>query len=197
MSAPHNSDLRGPDPATAAPRSGDATLRIRYFAISLVLFVADQLTKGWIQRFPRGRSIQVIPGLFKITHFENSGAAFGLFQDSSSPWKFGLVLVSILALAIVLVLLWRTGRSSMTALGLSLVLGGAAGNLFDRLIHGSVVDFLLFYIGSHEWPAFNVADSAIVVGAGLLVWQILKGEGQEPMARPASVALESRDSGLS
>jgi len=85
-----------------------------------------------------------------------------------------LVLFSIAALVIVSALLWRS-RHAMTAssIGLSLILGGALGNLWDRMLSGRVVDFLLVYIGSYQWPAFNVADSAIVVGAALLVFEIL------------------------
>jgi signal peptidase II len=119
--------------------------------------------------------LQVIPGFFRITHVENRGAAFGLFADSPAPWKIAmLVLFSIAALVVVSALLWRNSHTlTTTGIGLSLILGGALGNLWDRLLNGRVVDFLLFYIGPYQWPAFNVADSAIVVGAGLLVIEIL------------------------
>jgi signal peptidase II len=81
---------------------------------------------------------------------------------------------SVLALVIVSALLWRNSHViTMTGVGLSLILGGALGNLWDRLMHGRVVDFLVFYIGQYQWPAFNAADSAIVIGAGLLVFEIL------------------------
>ncbi|MGH9565306.1 MAG: signal peptidase II, partial [Candidatus Angelobacter sp.] len=120
-------------------------------------------------------SIQIIPKFFRITHVENTGAAFGLFADSPSQWKIAiLVLFSVLALGIVAALLWRNSHvMTMTGVGLSLILGGALGNLWDRLMHGRVVDFLVFYIGQYQWPAFNAADSAIVIGAGLLVFEIL------------------------
>jgi signal peptidase II len=120
-------------------------------------------------------SIQVIPKFFRITHVENTGAAFGLFADSPSQWKIALlVMFSVLALVIVSALLWRNSHvMTMTGVGLSLILGGALGNLWDRLMHGRVVDFLVFYIGQYQWPAFNAADSAIVIGAGLLVFEIL------------------------
>jgi len=85
-----------------------------------------------------------------------------------------LVLFSIVALVIVSALLWKNSHSmSTTGVGLSLILGGALGNLWDRVVSGRVVDFLLFYVGQYQWPAFNVADSAIVVGAALLVYEIL------------------------
>jgi signal peptidase II len=85
-----------------------------------------------------------------------------------------LVTFSVVALIIVLTLLWKNSHAmSSTGIGLSLILGGALGNLWDRLATGKVVDFLLFYVGRYEWPAFNVADSAIVIGAGLLAVEIL------------------------
>jgi signal peptidase II len=120
-------------------------------------------------------SIPVVPGFFRIVHAENPGAAFGLFADSPAEWKVTLlILFSLIALAIVTALLWKSShRLTSTGIGLALILGGAVGNLWDRLVSKHVVDFLLFYIGRYQWPAFNVADSAIVVGAGLLVFEIL------------------------
>src|SRR5215475_11501792 len=152
------------------------TMRRYHLLIALLVLCLDRATK-WIiaQKIDLHDSVQVIPGFFRLTHVQNSGAAFGLFADSPSEWKIAvLVLFSIVALVIVSTLLWRNSHSmSTTGLGLSLILGGALGNLWDRLINGRVVDFLLFYIGDHQWPAFNIADSAIVVGAALLVIEIL------------------------
>src|SRR6266446_9510299 len=147
-----------------------------HFVIALLVLVLDRAAKWMVARnISLHDTIQVIPGFFRLTHVENRGAAFGLFADSPSEWKITmLVLFSIVALAIVSVLLWRN-RHSMptTGIGLALILGGAVGNLWHRLVSGKVVDFLLFYVGQHQWPAFNVADSAIVVGAGLLVFEIV------------------------
>ncbi len=151
-------------------------MRKFHFLIALSVLLLDRVSK-WIisTNITLHDSIQVIPGFFRITHVENTGAAFGLFADSPSEWKIALlVLFSVVALVIVAALLWRNSHTmTSTGVGLSLILGGALGNLWDRLIHGRVVDFLLFYIGQYQWPAFNVADSAIVVGAGLLVIEIL------------------------
>jgi len=151
-------------------------MRKFHFLIALFVLLLDRATKWVIARnVALHGSIQVIPSFFRITHVENRGAAFGLFADSPSQWKIAvLVLFSVIALAIVLTLLWRNSHTmSTTGVGLSLILGGALGNLWDRLLSGKVVDFLLFYIGQYQWPAFNVADSAIVIGAGLLVFEIL------------------------
>jgi signal peptidase II len=151
-------------------------MRRLHFLIALFVLLLDRATKWVIARnIVLHGSIQVIPGFFRITHVENRGAAFGLFADSPSHWKIAmLVLFSIVALVIVSTRLWRNSHTmSTTGVGLSLILGGALGNLWDRLVSGKVVDFLLFYVGQYQWPAFNVADSAIVIGAGLLVFEIL------------------------
>lgn len=151
-------------------------MRKYHFLIAVFVVALDRATK-WViaQRLFLHDSVSVIPGFFRITHIENRGAAFGLFSESPSEWKISLlILFSLLALLIVSTLLWKNSHSlTTTGIGLALILGGAIGNLWDRLVSGHVVDFLLFYVGDHQWPAFNVADSAIVVGAGLLVFEIL------------------------
>jgi signal peptidase II len=151
-------------------------MRRFHFFIALSVVLLDRVTKGLVAKtISLHDGKQVIPGFFRIIHTENRGAAFGLFADSPAQWKISmLVLFSIVALVVVSTLLWRNSHSlTTTGIGLALILGGALGNLWDRLLNGRVVDFLLFYIGSYQWPAFNVADSAIVVGAGLLVIEIL------------------------
>jgi signal peptidase II len=122
--------------------------------------------------------IQIIPGFFRITHTENTGAAFSLFADSPSHWKTGaLISFSAIAMIVVSFLLWRQARTiTLSGIALSLILGGAVGNLWDRVASGRVVDFLLFYVKQYQWPVFNLADSAIVVGASLLVLEIVFGQ---------------------
>jgi len=151
-------------------------MRRLYFLIAAGVLLLDRFSKRLVAKdISLHDSIPVIQRVFYITHVENRGAAFGLFNDSPSQWKIVLlVLFSLVALVIVSALLWRSSHTmTATAVGLSLILGGALGNLWDRVLNGRVVDFLLVYIGSYQWPAFNVADSAIVVGAGLLVFEIL------------------------
>jgi len=136
----------------------------------------DRFTKWTIaHRLNLHDGITVIPGFFKIIHAENPGAAFGMFADSPAPWKTGvLIFFSIVALLVVSMLLWKNSHTlTSTGVGLSLILGGAVGNLWDRVVNHQVVDFLLFYNRQYQWPAFNVADSAIVTGACLLVFEIL------------------------
>jgi signal peptidase II len=151
-------------------------MRKYHFLISLCVIAIDRATKWTIsRRLSMHDGIQVIPGFFRIIHTENPGAAFGIFADSPSQWKLGMLIgFSIIALVIVSGLLWKNSHTmTSTGIGLALILGGAVGNLWDRLVSHQVVDFLLFYVGPHQWPAFNVADSAIVVGAALLVIEIV------------------------
>ena len=150
-------------------------MRKYFFVIAIVVLLLDRLAKWAVaSNIVLGAHDDLIPGFFRLTHVENPGAAFGLFADSSAQWKVGaLVSFSILALIVVSALLWKHSHSLSTmTIGLSLILGGAVGNLWDRMIYGRVVDFLDFYVGSYHWPAFNVADSAIVIGAVLLISEI-------------------------
>ncbi|MFZ0759817.1 MAG: signal peptidase II [Candidatus Sulfotelmatobacter sp.] len=150
--------------------------RAFYLFIVLAVVLLDRWSKHIVaQRIRLYAHIQVIPGFFSLTHTENTGAAFSLFADSPAHWKTALLIAfSAVALVVVAFLLWKNHHAHVvTGIGLSLILGGAVGNLWDRLAHGRVVDFLLFYVKQYQWPVFNLADSAIVVGAGLLVLEIL------------------------
>ncbi len=156
--------------------TGTHAMRKYHFLIAILVIVIDRVSKWLVAaNITLHDSISVLPGFFRLTHVQNSGAAFGLFAESSSEWKVAiLILFSILALAVVSALLWKNSHSmTTTGVGLSLILGGAVGNLWDRLLTGHVVDFFDFYLGSYHWPAFNIADSAIVIGALLLVAEIL------------------------
>jgi signal peptidase II len=151
-------------------------MRKYFFLIAAAVLLLDRLAKWSVaSNIPLHNSVTVIPGCFHLTHVENTGAAFGLFAESTAQWKIGaLVSFSVIALMVVSALLWKHSHAlSTTTIGLSLILGGATGNLWDRMLTGHVVDFLDFYVGSYHWPAFNVADSAIVIGAVLLVSEIV------------------------
>ena len=150
-------------------------MRKYFFLIAAIVVLMDRLAKWAVAtNIPLHDSVVVIPGFFHLTHVQNTGAAFGLFAESSAQWKVGaLVSFSVIALVIVSALLRKNSQCLSTTIGLSLILGGATGNLWDRMVSGHVVDFLDFYVGSYHWPAFNVADSAIVIGAILLVSEIV------------------------
>jgi signal peptidase II len=159
--------------------------RAIHFLLALLVFLLDRWTKHLAAiRMPLYTHIQVIPGFFRLTHTENTGAAFSLFADSTSHWRTTLLIAfSVVAMVVVLVLLWKQDRAfTMTGIALSLILGGAVGNLWDRVARGRVVDFLLFYVKQYQWPVFNLADSAIVVGASLLVLEILLSRSQSASA---------------
>jgi signal peptidase II len=150
------------------------------FLPALAVIALDQATKVAVMSTLRlYDSIRVIPGFFNLVHVRNRGIAFGLLSHLGAGW--GTVLVSATtAAAIILLVLWlsrlRAG-DGRTAFGLSLIIGGAVGNLIDRVRLGEVVDFLDFYVGSFHWPAFNVADSAVTVGT---FWVVLSMVFQHP-----------------
>ena len=160
--------------AVVGNRAGARSLL--WLPFSGLLIVIDQLTKAMIvERLSEFERITVLP-VFDIVRFHNTGAAFSLLADAGGwqNWFFtGIaVIVSIGILWYLWVLPPRGART--LALGLSLVLSGAIGNLIDRLSHGYVVDFLLFHYQDWAWPAFNVADSAICLGGAILLWDMMK-----------------------
>jgi signal peptidase II len=157
------------------------------YAAAGTVFVLDRLTKWIVAReVAPWETYTVIPGFFNIIHTENRGAAFSLFAGLDSEWRtFFLVGVSAAALILIATLLWRPsagglGSSQYVRLGLSLVLGGALGNMYDRITRGAVTDFLELYVGDYHWPAFNVADSAITVGACLVLLDMLRSRRPAP-----------------
>lgn len=150
--------------------------RIAYFLIVVLVFTGDQITKTIVEKsIANGTVITVISGFFNIIHTENTGIAFSLFAGASSPWKMVLLIaVSVSLLATVVIVALKSGEITWaTGVGLALIVGGASSNLLDRIRFGQVVDFLDIYYRSYHWPTFNVADSAIVVGAGLLIVELL------------------------
>jgi signal peptidase II len=151
--------------------------------IAALVIVLDRLSKLWIEKHvDRGHFITVIPGVFRISHVFNTGAAFSLFAESLSPALVRNVLIgfSIVAIIVVLGMIWRLGRSvSLTGVALALILGGAIGNLYDRVAYKYVVDFLWVQIVHYHWPDFNVADSCIVIGACLLLLEIFRKQPEE------------------
>jgi signal peptidase II len=141
--------------------------------ISALVILADRLTKTWVAMHVRlGGAIPIIPRVLRISHWTNEGAAFSLFADSASPHAVRWVLIgfALLAALIVLIAMVKLGdRFTLTTVALALIFGGALGNVHDRILYGSVVDFIEVHIFSYHFPDFNVADSSIVIGACLLL----------------------------
>lgn len=157
-------------------------VRLKAYGAATAVFAFDRLTKWIIETHVSFLdTLRIIPGFFDIVRTENRGVAFSLFNDSTSEWRT-VVLVLFSIAAVILVggfILRRAEQLDRLSLGgFSLILGGAIGNVFDRIIWGRVTDFLDFYIGGYHWPAFNVADSAIVIGSGLLLVEVLRPKRQ-------------------
>jgi signal peptidase II len=159
--------------------------------ISLLVILADRLTKIWVAaHIPLGEAIPVIPRVLRISHWTNDGAAFSLFADSASPHtvRWALIGVSLAAALAVLIVLARIGqRFTLTTFALALILGGALGNVHDRILYGSVTDFIEVHIFTYHWPDFNIADSSIVTGACLLLLESLLPRKQAEDSRSATV----------
>ncbi len=166
-------------------RSG--LFRFAYALLTASVLILDQATKKAVtSRMTLYSSVQVIPGLFHITLVTNRGALFGLFHDMADPYR-GAIFTAVPALAIVLMLYFQFRTSvadTTTQAGLALILGGALGNLVDRLRLGYVIDFLDVFAGDYHWPAFNIADSSICIGVGLLVLDLLAKGWRQRRSKP-------------
>ena len=161
-----------------------SSTRTVHFLLAALVILLDRWTKHLVaSRVRMYEDIPVIRGFFSLTHTENTGAAFSLFADSPAHWKTAMLIsFSVVAMIVVSILLWKQARAlTMTGIALSLILGGAVGNLWDRAARGRVVDFLLLYVKNYRWPVFNLADSAIVVGASLLVLEIIFSREKNPL----------------
>jgi signal peptidase II len=159
---------------TRAPQTLASRFRkLRYLLVSLAVIVLDQWTKWLVEaHLPAHSTRPVIPGLFNLTHVRNTGVAFGLFASDGSGGGGGGWLLTVLGLGALIAVglyFWYTpSRDRVLLVALALVVGGAVGNLIDRVSSGAVTDFLDVYIGLHHWPSFNVADSAISIGIVLM-----------------------------
>jgi signal peptidase II len=149
------------------------------FLLTVPLYVLDQLTKwATLAYIPLHHEIPVIPGFFNLVHVTNIGSAFGLMRG----WfNFHIIFGTVMAV-VMFILLFRKSTDQLTRFASALILSGIFGNITDRIIHGHVIDFLDFYLGRHHWPAFNVADSAIVIAVGLFLWASFR-TGSQPNQR--------------
>lgn len=150
--------------------------RLRWLILTLFIVVADRATKALIEsRTTEGWNHEVIPHFIDLVHSENPGIAFSMFASSQSPFlRGGLILLSLLFVAALSWMLLTAKQASWRSLaGLALLIGGAAGNLTDRIVHGAVTDFFQVWLGSYQYPAFNVADAAITIGAILVLLDVL------------------------
>jgi signal peptidase II len=151
------------------------------------IVILDQLTKVVVDRtIALYQSIAIVDGLFSFTYVRNPGAAFGIFAGHAAIYRRPfLILVSILASGFIVILLKRLdGRERGLITALTFILGGAVGNLIDRVFYGEVIDFLDVYWRNYHWPAFNVADSFITIGVAVALFYLYKHKGDDPFAGP-------------
>lgn len=151
-----------------------------------VILILDQLTKIIVDRsMPLHHTIPIIDGLFNLTYVRNTGAAFGIFAGSHEAFRLPFLIgVSVLAIGFICVMLKRLRASEIGLISaLAMILGGAIGNLIDRLVYGEVIDFLDFYWAGHHWPAFNVADSCITIGVAITLYFLVTAKGEDPFAK--------------
>jgi signal peptidase II len=153
----------------------------RWFWVSLAVLAADRATKFAIERTSPFFRHSVVSDIVVLVHSRNPGIAFSVFSNSNSPWLTPLLVTSSAVVMALLAWMIVTGRAggAMAQCGLALILGGAAGNALDRVIHGGVTDFLEVRLWTYIWPAFNVADSAITIGAILVLVELLFGARQQ------------------
>ena len=149
------------------------------------IVIVDQLTKAIVDRtMPLHHSIPIIEEFLNLTYIRNTGAAFGMFAGSHEVFRRPfLIAVSIIAIGFILVMLRRL-REDATGLvsALAFILGGAIGNLIDRIFYGEVIDFVDVYWSNYHWPAFNVADSFITIGVTITLFYLIKAKGDDPFA---------------
>ncbi len=158
--------------AVTAPRPG-----WMFALLAAAVLAADQASKHAVETLTAAGSSRVlIPGLLNFVHTNNPGVAFGLLADSNTPWRAPLLIVFSVAVIGLIAWLLTTGRAggSLGQCGMTLILGGAAGNVLDRILRRSVTDFIDFHVGDYHWYTFNLADSAIVIGAGLVILELLR-----------------------
>jgi signal peptidase II len=150
--------------------------RLRWLWLTLAVVLLDRASKAWFEsRTVEGWHRELIHNFIYLVHSRNPGIAFGVFADSPSMTMRIVLIIGSAAVIGALAWLFVAGHSggSLTAAGLALLLGGATGNVTDRIVHGEVTDFFEVWLGSYHWPAFNVADSAITIGAALIIIDVL------------------------
>ncbi|WHN66500.1 signal peptidase II [Cysteiniphilum sp. QT6929] len=152
--------------------------QLRWVILSIIVIIIDLGTKYLAsQNLTYGQPVEILP-FFNLTLLHNYGAAFSFLSNANTTWQV-IVLSAIALIVAIVILIWLARlpkNKNLTACALALILGGALGNVYDRMIHGYVVDFLDFHINNYHWPAFNIADSAICIGAVILILMSFKSK---------------------
>ncbi|MEO6021680.1 MAG: signal peptidase II [Burkholderiales bacterium] len=155
----------------------------RWLGLSAMVILLDQLTKFWVtSRFQLGDSV-AITSFFNMVLAYNTGAAFSFLADAGGWQRIFFTAIAVIAAIVIVVLLRKPQNHRLFNAALALILGGALGNLVDRMLLGHVVDFIQVHAADYYWPAFNIADSAITIGAALLIWDSFRKPAQPGLAR--------------
>ncbi len=175
--------------------------KLGYLAIAGGVFLIDQATKAWaVKNLKFGDVFTVIPGFLSFAYAQNTGIAFSMLDDHGATGRWGLSIVGIIAATLVLYFFWRTPRTDDRMLGaLALLLAGIVGNVTDRVRFGFVIDFIDVQFGSWHYPTFNVADMAIVAGAGLLILDMILSKKRDAVTEinPQSAIRDSKSKDVS
>ncbi len=142
--------------------------------LALGVALADQISKRWIMDWMGSDPIRRINAYFDLVLAYNQGAAFSFLANANGWQRYFFSFIALAALLFMGILVYRHAENRRFCLGLSLIMGGALGNLIDRVLVGTVTDFIQWHVGSYYWPAFNLADSAITIGVAILLWDSLK-----------------------
>lgn len=173
----------------------DIFWKLGYLVAAGALFMIDQMTKAWaVRRLRFGDDIPVISGFLNFAYAQNTGAAFSIFDSHGDTGRWGLSAVALVASVLVLYYFWRTPRSDDRMLGaLALLLAGIVGNVTDRIRLGFVVDFIDVQFGTWHYPTFNVADMAIIAGAGLLIIDMFFGKKKEDSSQKSEGGSQKKE----
>jgi len=144
---------------------------LKYFLITSLVLLSDQFTKVLIIKNILDDQFIRVNSYFYLVHFKNQGAAFSFLSDAGGWQRYFLSIVASIVSIVIIFMIKKHKDEFYTALGLSLILGGALGNLYDRLFLGYVTDFLYFHFQDYYWPAFNISDTAITIGAGIIIYE--------------------------
>ena len=146
----------------------------KFILMSMLILILDQVTKFLIVSYIPYESYVSVTSFFKLVNFHNSGAAFSILHNSGGWQRFFLIFVTLIAIVWIIFMLMKNQDKPIILIGLFLILGGAIGNLFDRVRLGYVIDFIYLHIDSWYWPAFNIADTSICIGATFLIYDLYK-----------------------
>lgn len=172
-------------------------MRNKYYSVAFIVLLIDFLTKWAVRvRLDPNQSVEIMPGYLRLSYWENSGVAFGLFNAIESVWK-PYILAALAVVAVVFIVVYSAympPERKLLRLSLAIIIGGILGNLADRILRGYVIDFIDFHIyDTFHWPTFNVADSAITIGIALLLIDTVKNPAVNPAEKKDAETVSSRE----